>query len=898
MLGKMKAGWARNEWNCCDRIEHSVPLKQQQQQQQFIVIVPVQRFCFPISSTISVVRTLQFIFLSCWWLFLFQLSECWIPSTTFRKHTITTSSLTARTFVKSITTSTTTTTRTTRATTIPRIVLQSSDNNSSNDSGSNGDSSSSSIPIQDIDKDEADENSQDVVVSDIDARVLQSMLREQKLDLTTEDDVRKLLDRATILKTPTTTSTSTTSDNTNASNEKGSQELVYMSQMLQTLAETKLWQKLSMQTQGFAESVGIWVSNKIENDVQVLAALGMVVWDKAVRDVARALPAATNRPTNTNSPFFLLNNSSSYTTMQQQQRQSRNQWNRPIDEIEQFSNQVVSILSGQQVQKSTSTLGQSNRGLRSVAPAGGGVYRTERQLRAYRRVQQQQQQNQPTSINVVKKVMDGTVGIMDTAYEIRREFQIESNRPGYKSVSARRAIEAAIQTNFVLQGTKVDMQLTNAAQKQLQWQSKSDGNTMNSIPVNELILDENKEKVDKTGTTESTIPSLQPNQIQSPIDLLPFMESSFDTLKQQQQQQEILWHELHHERWRMLQRLQKCIDAPNTTWLQPSVINTIEDVDILQGTGMQEIITEMILLKNALRQQQQQNHNSTTYTGDSIKMVVSAMIQWRDRMEQLCCNVSTNLSSGLAYQLRLEVFQEDPKVYFAETSIWWRLEQVLEEQYLGASMHNNNSNSNINDIAEDEGETTEYELVTPTIPTQGTSTTNPTAESIYRATAVPNSTIDARYTTNDMAKESQFVDVDIIMEDSMKRTKSNSVAIPTTIDAIDDGDSNDFGIGLRTEIVTDEDFDRAFGEVKVASSGDHDDNDQENINEKDSIVNQVLLRSLDVTFFILEKVIASVPGTLSLFQTVILRIAEANRDGRGTKGWKPVKNVANAKGRY
>ena len=107
--------------------------------------------------------------------------------------------------------------------------------------------------------------------------------------------------------------------------------------------------------------------------------------------------------------------------------------------------------------------------------------------------------------------------------------------------------------------------------------------------------------------------------------------------------------------------------------------------------------------------------------------------------------------------------------------------------------------------------------------------------------------------------------------------------------------------GLVAEIITDEDFDRAMGEnakVAVSVTTAADDIDEEARTEEDSLVVRVVLRSLDVTLFVLEKVIAGVPDTIVATQRIAQRVAEVQRDGRGTQGWTPIKYSAEPKGRY
>jgi hypothetical protein len=98
-------------------------------------------------------------------------------------------------------------------------------------------------------------------LSDIDARVLQAMLQEsKKLGLKhTEEDIRKLLERATAKTTR---------------NKDDSELSAYSSQVLEevlkTLSDTKLWKKVSAQASDNVESVGVWVTNKVEQNVDRL----------------------------------------------------------------------------------------------------------------------------------------------------------------------------------------------------------------------------------------------------------------------------------------------------------------------------------------------------------------------------------------------------------------------------------------------------------------------------------------------------------------------------------------------------------------------------------------------------------------------------------------------------
>jgi len=185
------------------------------------------------------------------------------------------------------------------------------------------------------------------------------MLQDSKLDLQSEDDIRKLLERGTVKTTKSQTSKTDDDDNS-----------FYASTVLKTLTDTRLWKRVSAQATDVLESVSIWVTNKVENDVKVLAALGLFAWDRAVRDVGRALPAAGTSAKR----IFLLTNTSAYEEPQAPKPSIEEEMNRPADEIKSVSRAIFDILSGERM--------SADRGLRTAAPAGT-VNAAERQRRAY-----------------------------------------------------------------------------------------------------------------------------------------------------------------------------------------------------------------------------------------------------------------------------------------------------------------------------------------------------------------------------------------------------------------------------------------------------------------------------------------------------------------------------------
>ena len=136
---------------------------------------------------------------------------------------------------------------------------------------------------------------QEEKLSDMDARVLRSMLQDSdKLDLKTEENLKKLLERGVVSKqVPQDAQQAASTSQKKKKKMQGlDDESEFSSQVLQTLSDTKLWKALSRKAGDWVESATLYLVNRVERDAMTLAALGAFAWDRAVRDVGRALPAA------------------------------------------------------------------------------------------------------------------------------------------------------------------------------------------------------------------------------------------------------------------------------------------------------------------------------------------------------------------------------------------------------------------------------------------------------------------------------------------------------------------------------------------------------------------------------------------------------------------------------
>lgn len=290
-----------------------------------------------------------------------------------------------------------------------------------------------------------DQQVQEESLSDVDARVLREMLQESKLDLQTEDDIKKLLERGTVK------STVNPKEQALKEEKERKEASPFESSVLQTFTDTVLWKKFSAKAEDLLESAKIWVANKVEQDLQVAAALGLFAWERAVRDVARALPAAASvvTPPKPKTPLSLSNSSSFQEVTPPKTASSlRDNFSRPEDEIKDVSRAIWGILQGDDTAK-------DQRGLRTVAKAGT-VNAADRQRRAFTQRRKLDRRDRDLS-RVAGSVMDAT-------YELQRELKAETSEAGYKTKRVRKAIAAG--TTAALTAVKETARLAAAKRKE------------------------------------------------------------------------------------------------------------------------------------------------------------------------------------------------------------------------------------------------------------------------------------------------------------------------------------------------------------------------------------------------------------------------------------------------
>lgn len=313
-----------------------------------------------------------------------------------------------------------------------------------------------------------DGNDEDLI-SEMDARVLQSMLRDNKLDLEQTSNMKKLLERG-VRKDKDFEDLDELRNKQDE--EKKPEEETYSSQVIKTLADTKFWKAFTRNAGEVFESLAISVSNEIEKGAKVLVGLGFFAWDRAKRDVARALPTAGNAGI-PKKKVFQLGDTSSYVepkaneeegelSPSQKAKNLRQEFTTPADELSAVTAEISSIfkrvdrqVKNQPIDKSKDIRNPffaafveerdfqaSKQQEDESAPFYASSTLSSTASRGSSRLQSAFTRTKKTKLaqekeNPATKANRLAAAAIDSAYQVRKEIESEQNVPGYKTKQLR-----------------------------------------------------------------------------------------------------------------------------------------------------------------------------------------------------------------------------------------------------------------------------------------------------------------------------------------------------------------------------------------------------------------------------------------------------------------------------
>jgi len=734
-------------------------------------------------------------------------------------------------------------------------------------------------------------------LSALDARVLQSLLQDDSLDLKSEENLRKMLDNGVKKKESSRTQATDTEN-----------ESEFSSSFFKAMNDSELWNSFTAKAETLVESAKIFVQNRIERDAQLLASIGVFAWERALRDVGRALPSAgksgAGMAKKMRDSLFLLTNNSSFIEYipkdnfvlppskysEGVETSVFEELNTPLDEIKSVTKAIRDILSGKSVAQ--------ERGLRSVAPAGTSKSAV-RQKMAFERKKETVLKREKEGIDA--KVMRATSTLTDAAWELKREMEVEGNEAGYRAKSAQRQLEGTLgSAGFLSEGAHKPFR-----------------------GIGERLF----------GAKRSTtaMPKIE-----------SFTDSTNDKL--------FTIADLDFERERVVQSLNECLINPSESWLKPGVAdiptkavmgdgttnisdeNVTESLDgitdaaalphhtleeksastktagpsmtISNEASWENLITTMVLTRNDIEAQSSNDAESFDFNEEdifaelrklestvnmlSLLAAVSAGYEAAQVLKSvLLGDAQDSLLSSLDYQISLRKEQqnrvEDRKRFVEnqrkvdENRIKEEDAQTVidEEQYVILEANFKGSSSSDARFVSSEGIDSASRI--------------DTVEAVVVSEVIPN--INLASSVSFKGKKRVQTDVEFQV-----MAISNS-AKPKRDGSIEEEDEFD-GVYTNVEIVDEVDEGQFIRNEDHLNSAAFDGQPAEKTSEP-PIIARMALRSIDVVLFVTEKTFTvGVPGIFNAYCTFKERTEGVSRNGLGREGWEQLENLDDASKRY
>jgi hypothetical protein len=858
-----------------------------------------------------------------------------------------------------------------------------------------------------------DDDGNEATLTDVDARVLQEMLQEEKLNANQEENMRQLLARGIRAKEPTR------KDNVEEVDETG-----FQSSILKTLGNNGLWKSLERSTQDFVESAKMFVANRVERDTKLLGALGVFAFERAMQDVSRALPAAAKATKKT--VLLLTNSTSASTTKTTATTTTFDDMKLPMDEIKSISYDIREIL------KTGGAAGPaSRRGLKTAARAGSKNSK-ERFAKALQR-------KQVTTLRQEKENPMGKSGrvasqFLDTAYELKRELQVEPNKPGYKTKNVRATVadvsnrlksgatkilaaasrdkpallqgsapkkgaalplkSATVQDN-VMDATvaafkaaaqpKVNvMDATVAAFKaaaqpevvetpitpkpetnkasffstavrrvlatateEKPTQSQGAAKEREDVPLKSATIQDNA----MDATVAAFKAAAQPKVVETPIAPKPETKKAafFSTTVTAEEVQ--LQGELKAELSSLIHRLEICIYSPETTWLQPDIVESVFFAE-LTSESIEPIITTMVNAKQILVEEKKLKSKSAS--SKLTRSLFDSLVVGKELLDDVIETAQSSGSQAMVDYLQRQLFHGDDDTLDRGLNLVSRLGYV-EQQILSFEEGTTTAPQGVQKPAPLESF---EEFVTQAFGTKKQVVEEPvfveppseTFESVvmeeedilvetYKADEeairyVVAEMVPTKPASKKGASKASYSYVDVVPEtyvDVVPETQDAEVYdyLVTPEQVGDNEVLSDDEASVYADIVTDDDDDYDESKAKAVSSAPEDDEEREA--EKPNALIQLTLRSLDVLLFLIEKAVtvrrficisvssrAMYPLSHALFCLHLLvlhsqvalpslfaaggiassRLTRVKSEGLGSKGWKLIASAKTGSKRY
>ena len=503
----------------------------------------------------------------------------------------------------------------------------------------------------------------------------------------------------------------------------------------------------------------------------------------------------------------------------------------PADEIRSVTEAIRDILSGKEIDYDKSS---SRRGVRSFAPAGTSRL-AERQRRAYKARKETVLKREKEGID--RKLGRALGSVSDATWEFRREIQTDKGREaGYRSKGVRKALASGAtalleagreSSRRLLQGEK-RRNMIGGGSVEIVDDSVGPNNFVDVSPMEEEEIIEN--------VIEETNMEYAPDGLLSPQSFI-------------------------EEKRRLISSLESCLSQPSETWLTKDAVSQAAEYGInLDGNVLREVITNMVTLRDQLQREMEQI--VTEQVDLKIEFVAQDLRRMKQRVDEL-----SSLAISAAGESAANMLKQELEGFVLSDSIddiidieLERMEQLLAEMVAARE----------NEI---QARKQQYQQQVVVEPERYVDTTS--AAEVIDSTASRGNTAKK----NGKWNGGMFTEVEVVSSDSTYYSNTAS----------QDGQGQESS--NRVEVISDTEYSDYEQQFKSAQSVAMGDDVEANENQENPAADLVL-RIVDVIFFVGEKFFfVLLPDLITGGAKVSSRYAQAQNRGRGSVGWKPLKNI-------
>ena len=669
-------------------------------------------------------------------------------------------------------------------------------------------------------------------ISDTDARVLESILREGKMDSNDVGEARRLLEGPRRMEEKIIDSDDNGNVSSSSSVRDRAQKRIderdqkkYNSQFVGAVSDNAFWNSLKAKAVEIMDSVSIYIENRIERDAGIFAAVGIFAVDRIRRDVGRALPAA-GRAART----LLLSSNSTYAERlvdrpmfalpsersEAENRESpyNNDGSTPADEIREVIAAIRDILRDAPPSSSSSSTSR-RRTVRSFAPAGTSQM-AERQRLAYDSRKKTVLRREREGID--RKFSRALGSVTDATWEFQREMQTDVGREaGYRSLGARKALAVGA-ARLLEAGRESSKRLLSSSSRDRRRNNLlGSASTSRSSDAVDISPVEEKEIIAKV-MEETDMHRYATDGLLSP--------NSF-----------------YEEKQRLIASLESCLSQPSETWLTKDVVaQAVRSGIALDGSVLRDVIAYMVTFRDQLQREREEIINEQIdLTVDYVQRDLRRMKQAVDSVASLAITAAGATAAGMLKE-ELEGFVLSDSLDDIIEIELERMEQLLADMVVAVE----------EDMQWSRTQRYEEVVIEPDVASKRKASVGKTGHNFGYFTEVEAVSTPAR---------AAFIHKDTLDQDGQDPSS-------------------------RVEVVSDSEYSEYEQQFKYAVYEEEVD-----ANNPENPALDFVLRVVDAVFFIGEKLFFVIlPDLLAVCARAKPKYDEAHKR-QSSDGWKPLKNV-------